>query len=266
MEQTEQKKAAPAIVIVEELKSPKKAEEEEGADAERWLLPFAGLVTLLFSLFLVLFSMSQTDMKKFKDVSKSLQGVFKGSGVGEKPDTLKYPSGDRVVPTPIQTKRNFNQAEVPVFERLGTSIKEDGKRLIKEGLTEGFMSADIDERGLVIRLAADSMFDIGDDRINPHILPLLENIALKLKPTNFELRIEGHTDSTPIGTERFPSNWELSSARAIDVVRFFIKKDFSQNRLSAVGYGEYRPIGRNDMEEGRTKNRRIDIVILGTKI
>ena len=109
------------------------------------------------------------------------------------------------------------------------------------------------------------MFDSGSAQIRPEFTPILEKIAEELMKIPNDIRIEGHTDNRPIHTPMFPSNWELSAARATSVLRFLVKKGIDPSRLSAVGYGEFRPVASNDTPEGRAKNRRVEILILKRK-
>jgi chemotaxis protein MotB len=125
----------------------------------------------------------------------------------------------------------------------------------------------LDEQGLVISLSAKYFFDSGKAILRPEVFPIIEQIASILKPLDREIRIEGHTDDVPIQTAAYPSNWELSAARATYVIKYLTERfSFSPQRLSAVGYGEFRPIATNVTEEGRARNRRVDIVVLSRKI
>jgi len=124
----------------------------------------------------------------------------------------------------------------------------------------------IDRRGLVLRFSERFFFDSGDASIRPEVVPLLTVLAQSLESLPNQIRIEGHTDSVPIRTPRFPSNWELSTTRATSIVHYFLTHHrFEPGRLSAAGYGEFRPIAKNQTADGRSQNRRVDIVILSTK-
>jgi len=125
------------------------------------------------------------------------------------------------------------------------------------------VSMEINERGLVIHIVESSLFESGQAVLKPEALSVLDKIAAEIKDLPNQVRVEGHTDDRPIATTRFPSNWELSSARATSVVRYLIGRyAFSPEKLSALGFGEYRPIAPNTSEENRAKNRRVDIVVL----
>jgi chemotaxis protein MotB len=148
--------------------------------------------------------------------------------------------------------------EQRVFELLHERVEE----IISEDDLNG-IQVNLDERGLVIRFVEGVLFDSGKADIKNEARAILDKIAPLLIDTHRHIRIEGHTDNLPINTREFPSNWELSTARAVNVVKYFIEKhNFSPYILSAAGYGEYRPIAPNDSDKNRALNRRVDIIIL----
>jgi chemotaxis protein MotB len=122
------------------------------------------------------------------------------------------------------------------------------------------------KEGLIMRLSDHAVFDVGEALISPSALPLFNKIGAILRRTSYAVRIEGHTDNLPIKTAQYPSNWELSTARAVNVLRHFIEtQDIPPQRLSAVGFGEYRPLASNDSPQQRAKNRRVEIIFLHKK-
>src|SRR5690554_6465122 len=124
----------------------------------------------------------------------------------------------------------------------------------------------LDEQGLVISLSAKYFFDSGKAILRPEVVPIIDQIAGVLKPLHREIRIEGQTDDLPIQTTAYPSNWELSAARATYVIKYLVERfDFSPKLLSVVGYGAFRPVASNTTEEGRARNRRVDIVVLSRR-
>jgi len=121
---------------------------------------------------------------------------------------------------------------------------------------------DLSEKGLLVRISDTALFDVGVAHLSKDAIPLMKEIARVISNIPYPVRIEGHTDNIPIHTHRFPSNWELSTARAIGVLRYLIEKEqLSSERLFAVGFGEYRPAFPNDTSEHRARNRRVEIVI-----
>ena len=135
---------------------------------------------------------------------------------------------------------------------------------LKEEITSHSVRVTQDGRGLTISLAEAGFFNAGSAVIPPEALKIIDRIASILKPLSYGIRVEGHTDNTPIHTAQFPSNWELSTARATFLLQYLISTaQIPAPRLSAVGYGEYRPVASNNAPEGRTANRRVDLVVLG---
>jgi flagellar motor protein MotB len=153
------------------------------------------------------------------------------------------------------------RADVQEFKK----IKKNIMVFLHEKGAEDKVNLQIGPRGLVISLKDTEFFDSGSASVRPDSMPLLDNIAQAIDKYSNSIRIEGHTDNVPIKTSQFPSNWELSTARATNIVHYLVKTHgISPDRLSAVGYGEYRPIADNSTEEGRQKNRRVDIVVLSS--
>lgn len=151
------------------------------------------------------------------------------------------------------------RADAEEFKKIKEKIIND----LKDQGAESQVKLTIDSRGLVISLKDTEFFDSGQATVRPSSTPLLDNIVKAINKYSNSIRIEGHTDSIPIQTSAFPSNWELSTARATNIVRYLINTHaFSPDKLSAIGYGEYRPIADNHTAEGRQKNRRVDVVLL----
>jgi len=223
----------------------KKTDDHE--NLERWLLTYADLITLLLAFFIVMYSMSQIDAKKFGKMSKALSGVLKGGGAAIK-------KGDE-----IGTAPGKGVMKIGHLVSIGKNIEEKFNRRGDDKL----VSAELNERGLVIHIMESALFKIGSADLEPKARMILDIISIQLKEVRNHIRVEGHTDDIPINTARYPSNWELSSARATEVVRYFLENSgIPPNRISALGYGEYRPIKPNNTIENRAQNRRVDIVIL----
>ncbi|HOD65402.1 MAG TPA: flagellar motor protein MotB [candidate division Zixibacteria bacterium] len=223
----------------------RRVEDKENLD--RWLLTYSDLITLLLAFFVVMYSMSQVDAKRFGQMAKALHGILKG---GE--NVFDY---DEAKPTEdghgLLKLGNLRMLQARVEERFkGINRLDD-------------VSSEITERGLVIHIVDRALFDEGAADLKPQAIDVLDLINDEVRAMPNHLRIEGHTDDRQIATLRFPSNWELSAARATEVVRFFVNQhDFPPDRISALGYGEFRPIRPNNSIENRAMNRRVDIVIL----
>jgi chemotaxis protein MotB len=249
----------------------KKHHEEEHVNHERWLITYADMLTLLMVLFVVLYSMSQTDAVKFAALKASLNQAFNVEVLkGTEPSSLKGDSGSSFV-SPMMDQPltqeirammgdpSPSQAELTALQALRQAVAQVPIPLESSGHVEVGTSRE----GIVISLAGNLLFDSGKSDLKPQGLVLLDSLADRLKSMSNEIRIEGHTDNVPIATPLYPSNWELSSARAITVGRYLSEHDeIAPARLAAAGYGEFRPVTSNDTREGRARNRRVDLVIM----
>jgi len=223
----------------------KRSDEHE--NLERWLLTYADLITLLLAFFIVMYSMSRIDAKKFGKMSEALSGVLKGGTV-----VIKH--GDDIGAMP-----GHGVLEVGHLKSLGQSIERSFKELGKESE----INIELSERGLVIHVMEKALFDEGQSALKPKARETLDLVAGHIRGLENHIRVEGHTDNKPIRTQRFPSNWELSSSRATEVLRYLSDNHrIEPRRLSALGFGEYRPISANNSDENRAKNRRVDIIVL----
>jgi flagellar motor protein MotB len=162
---------------------------------------------------------------------------------------------------PAEMTKEKSRADIQEFKK----IKENIVAFLQEKGAEDKIKLDIGPRGLVISLKDTEFFDSGKANVRARSMYLLDNITAAISKYSNSIRIEGHTDNIPIKTSQFPSNWELSTARATNIVHYLIDAhEFPPGRISAIGYGEYRPIADNSMEEGRQKNRRVDVVVLSS--
>jgi chemotaxis protein MotB len=251
-----------------------KKEPEKHANHERWLVSYADFITLLFAVFVVLYAMSQTDKKKVEEVMASIQQSFGlASGGAPSPKLNVIPAKQMaIIPAikpesvmtqgmkrPVDIVRGKTRADEKDFRQIKSSIEA---YLVKQGAQEK-VSMTITRRGLIVSLKEAGFFDPGQAHIKSSAYDLINTIAEAMTQYNNPLRLEGHTDSTPISTAQFPSNWELSSARATNGLKYLLKYfDLDPNKISATGYGEFRPVADNATAEGRAKNRRVDLVML----
>ncbi|HEX9714545.1 MAG TPA: flagellar motor protein MotB [Desulfurivibrionaceae bacterium] len=246
----------------------KKAHEKE-PNLERWLVSYADFITLLFAVFVMLYAMSIVDQKKMEEVQASIQSSFSHDQtsspalkvIGSKDFGLIPEVLDQPVP-PEPQDEVAAAAEAQEFSQ----IKEEVQANLQEYGAKNEVQLTINERGLVISLKEAGFFPSGTDKVQPESLPLLDKIASSISRYANTIRIEGHTDNVPVNSPAFPSNWELSTARANSLVHYLIEKHgFKGAKLSVTGYAEYRPIADNATEEGRKLNRRVDIVMLSRK-
>jgi chemotaxis protein MotB len=252
----------------------RKKHEEEHENNERWLVSYADFITLLFAFFVTMYSVSRVDGKKMGSAVESLQRALgsviavqitqRDAGVFQ----VNHTPG-MVSITPIQGAKGRLYGDRESFEKLAKELKTKVDK-VSADKTQDAISNQIkfvlEKRGLVIRVSEHLFFKSGDASIQPAFIPVLDVLGETLETVPNHVRIEGHTDSVPINTARYPSNWELSTARATNVLRYFLSRfNFTPENLSATGYAEFRPVDSNDSLEGRFQNRRVDFVILSGK-
>ena len=237
-------------------KHAKPHEEEAG---EAWLLPYSDLMTLLLALFIALFAMSQTDASKMQALAQAFTAAFNMGGPsffsGMGPSTS-------MTSATTQGQDNANSAYMQENENL-REAQEKLEQYIKEHDLQDQVSTELSEEGLMIRLKEKALFASGSAALQGQANQIVPVIAALLSSLPERVTISGHTDNVPISTAQFPSNWELSSARAVSLMRGLMGVQPSLNpaRFSALGYSEYRPIASNDTEEGRAQNRRVEVFI-----
>lgn len=233
--------------------------ENEGRKSVGWLTTFNDLVTLLMVFFVLLFSMSTIDTRKMQEFQYALQ-----SGLGILKTGKKVSISVKKTQPVDDMSHIMTQAEGGQ-NKPGSNLP--GGKLVDQirQLTEADLNIQVTHSHQGTRLSFEDqvLFDFGRATINPTGFIFLDKIADALDKTPDAVRVEGHTDNVPIQTRRFPSNWELSVARAVNVVKYFAEvSNIDPKRLSAVGYGESRPVAPNDTLSNRAKNRRVEILIL----
>jgi chemotaxis protein MotB len=237
--------------------SRKKKQDAGPGGVPEWMATYGDLVTLLMCFFVLLFAFSSIDAQKFEAVMKSFQGsagILSG-GTSLTPADMVFDGMPEVeVSKPVTNKEDL---EV---------LKKAVEKFIAENQLESKVTVELEDRGLLLRFEDNALFDSGKADLKEGSLNTLKFLAEILNTEEFNtknVRVEGHTDNRPINTAKFPSNWELSTTRASNVVRFFIERgNMIPSRFSASGYSEYYPIASNDLAEGRAMNRRVDIVVL----
>jgi chemotaxis protein MotB len=226
----------------------KRKKVEEHDNVERWMVSYADFVTLLFCFFTAMFAISNVDSNKLGKFVESMRTAFNASG---------------------SRGNSFSIIEgVQIFNPLDVEVESDVKNILGTLLSKSKGSIDVkrDSRGVVISVADKYFFDSGSSDLKENSRDVLDKIASVLNRYLNMIRIEGHTDNVPINNGNFPSNWELSASRAINVAKYLVKShNIQPNRITTVGYSEYKPVASNDTLEGRGKNRRVEIVILTEK-
>ncbi|HSV32222.1 MAG TPA: OmpA family protein [Atribacteraceae bacterium] len=234
----------------------RKMPDDPPMGAPMWMQTYGDFMSLLLCFFILLFALSTIDVARFKEVVSSIQGAL---GVLEGGPRVLHPAEIPVPRPPTQ----INPSGMVELKLAGLMREIEHKVIQEDQIDREDMTIKIDERGLVITFLDDVFFDIGRAGLRPEKLPVLGILSDVFLDMENPIRIEGHTCNLPIQTEQFPSNWELSAARAIAVLRYFVEqKGVSPEKMIAVGYGEQRPLVPNDNETSRQRNRRVEIVIL----
>jgi chemotaxis protein MotB len=231
---------------------------------DRWLVSYADFITLLFAFFVVLFASSRGDKRKQVEVADAMKSAFTEMGVFD-PHSKTLALANAGGATASGKPRPISLADQSP-EQLKKSIDKMLEAQISQGkIAKGSVTTHITPDGLVISLHDAGFFASGSADVNPASLHILTTIVEALP--NRPLRVEGHTDNVPIHTQQFATNWELSTARASAIARFIIDKgSIDADKLSAAGYAEFHPVASNATEEGRTQNRRVDIIVLSGQV
>lgn len=236
--------------------------------SETWLIPYADLLTLLLALFIVLFASSKLDAHKFDQLVQSMTVAFNGgTGFFQSPNPLPAPPNASVTIVETNHARTAEEREQErkfLHEtRELQQLKEQLDVYIEQTNLEGKLETKVTDLGLMITILDNALFDSGSAVVRPEARELAAEIARLLEEQPREVVIAGHTDNVPINTREFPSNWELSSKRALNFMKIILENEkLDPSKFSATGYGEYRPIADNSTAEGRAKNRRVEVSIL----
>jgi len=231
----------------------KRKNKDDDTDSN-WMTTFSDMMTLLMTFFVLLYSMSTIDAQKFKAAVSSLRenmGILSGGRtMTEQPMVESGSMGSEITPSPHQNL---------------TVARQEIQQYVQEKNLQDRVNMEMTQRGLVVRFTGQILFEVGEAKIRNEGRDVLDKVATVLKEMPNNVMIEGHTDNLPIATEEFPTNWELSTARATEVIKYFIEDPgINPKRLSAAGYSKYRPIKPNNSPENRALNRRVEVVILNT--
>ncbi|SET80397.1 chemotaxis protein MotB [Oceanobacillus limi] len=238
--------------------------------APKWMVTYSDMVTLILVFFILLFSMSQIDLVKFQAVSESFQNqqIF---DFYPSPVPMDNPTDDSSHEESIKLTDGHEKPvlvderddEVASEEDSLSNLMDDVESYLNQNELNNVISASRTERGVVLVLQDSILFDSGEAEILPTALPFLNKVGTLLTEIPNQIKVEGHTDTVPMSSYRYPSNWELSGARASSVVRHLVNENnISEERFSIAGYGDTRPVVSNDSDQNRSKNRRVEIVIL----
>ncbi len=255
-----------------------KARYEEQDNKDRWLVSYADFITLLFAFFVVMYSISSVNEGKYRVLSDSISSAFDPfqDGMSVQLETpLKSPIIEHGImidsQRPIVISSNYpgvlpgmqsNEFSQSALGGISERLKNSLSSLVDDNLVR-IRNYDL---WIEVEIKSSILFPSGSSSLSQESLPILEKLSTVLAQYNNEIRVEGFTDNFPIKTEVFPSNWELSASRAASVVHLLSSEGIEPVRLSAVGYGEFRPIASNITALGRSKNRRINIIILSNSL
>lgn len=241
----------------------RKKHEDEPDNHERWLVSYADFMTLLFAFFVVMYAISSVNESKYRVLSDALGNAFGQPRIA--PPALPRTQITPQLPLrPLQLhgpKGRSNDALRREKERMtamARSLLDALAPLVRQGKVRVTQSS----RGISIEINASVLFASGDAKLAGESSQALKAVATVLTDDDHAIQVEGHTDTTPIATAQFPSNWELSAVRASSVVRLFVDHGIAGERLTAVGFGDTRPVGPNDSADGRQRNRRVEVMIL----
>ena len=227
-------------------------------NSERWLVTYADLITLLMIFFIILYTLSRIDVAKFQNLSVSMsKAMGSGGEILDSPGPSAVPGIAGSVPqSAMQTGEN---------QKL-ENVKQELEKIIKDSNLNAKVSVTSEERGVVLSFQGEVLYKLGSAELTPKARQIISGVGPILEKLPNYIRVEGHTDNLPISNTPYPSNWELSAARANGVLQMLIKNfGIHPQRMSAVAYGEFRPIVPNDSDIHKQTNRRVNVVILYSK-
>lgn len=248
---------------------PRKRRHEEHENLERWLISYADFITLLFAFFVVMYAVSSINEGKYRVLSDTLVSAFNTQPKSLQPIQVGM-DGMQGEPAAINKPERLSGGKPSVIEMLRQTAQSDTlgriagdfESALAPLIEEDLIKVTKNDLWVEIEINTSILFESGSARLSAQAQPVLASIAGILRRYPNHLQVEGFTDNLPIATEVFPSNWELSAARAASVVHLFMKTGVQPERMAAIGYGEYRPVADNATTDGRQQNRRVVLVVL----
>lgn len=268
---------------------------EDVNNHDRWMVSYADFITLLFAFFVVMYSISSVNEGKYRSLTHSLGTAFSNKNEQEKaldpvhietpltaiqpilldspavifkPILLDNPAAtfkpiafDNQTTAEVEERRQLSEGILKERKQLG-QVSEQLENALKSFIADDLVSVKRNDYWIELEMNSELLFLSGEAALSEKAQSVLKKIVEVINPLPNAINVEGHTDDIPIGTLKFPSNWDLSSARATSVVQAFVNEGINPIRLSAIGYGEFHPIGDNKIEEGRFKNRRVTLVLM----
>lgn len=249
----------------------RKRHQQHHVNHERWMVSYADFVTLLFAFFVVMFATARSDRKKVEKVSESVRDAFEQGQIANVGSAIRHAlsTSKNKNAKPPETLSDSRLSNVPGIDASGKLNPElaSSVRLLEKELHQEIQNGDValrmEPRGLAISFRQAAVFDSGEAVVKESAYEPIRKVAHAISLIPNLVRLEGNTDNIPIHNQRFNSNWELSSARSIAILNLLVDRDaVPKTRLGVAGYADVAPIASNDTEEGRAKNRRVDIMIL----
>jgi chemotaxis protein MotB len=235
---------------------------EEPENHERWLVSYADFITLLFAFFVVMYSISSVNEGKYKVLSQALVGVFNDPDRSVRPIPIGEERPLTTRPAqPLVTDSEQTQAAIGEAVDPLQTIANDVRQAFGDLIASDQLTVRGNELWIEIELKSSLLFGSGDAMPSDMAFSIVDKVATILKPFDNPVHVEGFTDNLPISTAQYPTNWELSTARAASIVRMMAMEGIDPRRMAAVGYGEFQPVASNATADGRGRNRRVVLVI-----
>jgi chemotaxis protein MotB len=241
-------------------KKPKKQPEAEHDNAERWLVTYADLLTLLFAFFVVLYAMSQVDPKKFDELSQAFQTIFQGANMGYVIDMANSKGTQGAM---LEGKQQEDPSKT--LRQKRNTLQTQLEYRLRNVMPQNQYKVTEVQEGIKITLFSDTFFAPGSPEVNPEAVPFIGKIAEGIKPLPNAVRIEGHTDGSVIEGDKFSKEWQLSTERALSVLNLLFSYGYPEEKASVAGYGSTKPVATNLTPEGQAFNRRVDVLVLWDK-
>jgi chemotaxis protein MotB len=248
----------------------RKSKHEEHENHERWLVSYADFITLLFAFFVVMYAISSINEGKYRVMSDSIVDAFKNTPTSEKVVYIAAPMAQtsesgkiQMQPVPVRAQPDLvGKEEAEARRKQMKSVAGDLLGVMEPLVKNGQVKVTESNRGISIEINASLLFEPARAELNASTVSVLKAVAQVLAKDNHQIQIEGHTDNLPIASPVFPSNWELSSARASSVTRLFVENGVAPARIVVIGYADNHPVESNNTPEGRARNRRVTVMIL----
>ena len=244
---------------------------DDAVNHERWMVSYADFITLLFAFFVVMYSISSVNEGKYKTLSNSLGDAFSNKDqqgsplepieIGTPPTTIQPIPLENPTTAEVEMRRELSE-EILRERRQLSQVSDQFEEVLQPFINDNLVAVKRNDYWIELEMNSELLFLSGEAALSKRAIPVLKKIGEVIKPLPNAINVEGHTDNLPIDTVEFPSNWDLSSARATSVVLEFVKEGIEPSRLSAIGYGEFHPLADNRQEAGRYKNRRVVLVLM----